>query len=119
MSQCQDAAETGCAPVARGWEQGVEEEEDVMLELNARKLFFSPVTKSLRWWKLVWKQNEHWQSKKKSEKYDVIVPFLSSYALDSEYSGFFLFLFFKKHIPIHNNDGLEQNIQFLDLADIF
>lgn len=35
MSQCQDAAETGCAPVARGWEQGVEEEKDVMLELNA------------------------------------------------------------------------------------
>lgn len=35
MSQCQDAAETGCAPVARGWEQGVEKEEDVMLELHA------------------------------------------------------------------------------------
>lgn len=41
MSQCQYAAETGCAPVARVWEQGVEEEEDVMLELYAlRKLLF-------------------------------------------------------------------------------
>lgn len=35
MSQCQDAAETGCAPVAKGWEQAVKEEEHEMLKLHA------------------------------------------------------------------------------------
>lgn len=82
MSQCQDAAETGWAPVARVWEQGVEEEEDAMLELyEPRTLFFLPWLQGA--WdgeNCGWKQDEHWQSK---IKFKIWRHCLSRFALDS------------------------------------
>jgi len=85
ISQCQDAAETGCAPVARGWEQGVEEEEDMMLELHTteERIHFNSY-KELEMVKI--SLEIEWattKKKRRSVKYDVIVPFWPSYALDS------------------------------------